>query len=206
MPAPSQSAACNGALALLGESNRVTDINSDGTPLAKVFLQTWDQTVDEVLADHPWNVAVKRQACAVSAFVPDGSEYSQAFDKPADCLRWLPWKEDHPDYFAGVEEGSYILSNAAAPIIVRYIARVTQLALWSPGMRAALEAKLAEKNAKAITGQTSMIREMRDLYENRLLPDAKRQDGLASGDRRRTLVGRSDWLNARSRPFNGRVR
>jgi hypothetical protein len=60
--------------------------------------------------------------CRQSAdYVPIGSQYSQAFEKPADCVRWLPWRRGHEDYFEGEEEGDYILSNAAAPIAFRYI-------------------------------------------------------------------------------------
>jgi hypothetical protein len=207
MPAPSQAQICNAALAHLGEGQRVTDINADGTPLAKVFLQTWDQAVDEVLADHPWNFAVKRKNCAISAGVtPDGSQYSQAFEKPADMLRWLPWSEDHEDYFEGEEEGDYLLSNAEAPIAVRYIARITHVAKWSAGFRAALAAKLAAMNAYAVTGQRAVASDMQTLYDDVVLPKAKRQDGAASGDRRRHLVSRSDWLNARSRSWNGAPR
>lgn len=207
MPAPSQSQVCNAALVHLGESSRVTDIATDGTPLARTFLETWDQAVDEVLADHPWNFAVKRAACAVASGVtPAGSQYAQAFEKPANCLRWLPWRSDHDDYFEGEEEGDYILSNADAPLIVRFIERVTNISKWSPGFRASLAAKLAALNAFAITGQKGMIEEMRDLYEKEVLPKAKRQDGAATGDRARHATFQSNWLNARSRGWNGTPR
>jgi hypothetical protein len=206
MPAPSQAGICNDTLALLGESQRITAID-DGTPLAKVFLQSWDQAVDEVLADHPWNFAVAREDCPIAAgVVPAGSQYSQAFDKPANCIRWLPWSEDHEDYFDGEEEGDYILSNADAPLPVRFIKRITNISKWSPGFRAALAAKLAAKNAFAITGQRGMIGEMRDLYQNEVLPKARREDGAATGQRRRRAVFRSDWLSARNRGWNGVAR
>lgn len=205
MSAPSQTGACNTALAHLGESRRITTI-SDGTPLAKQFEQTWDDAIEAVLADHPWNFAVSRESLAVSAdFTPEGSQYTQAFEKPANSLRWLPWREDHADYFAGEEEGNYILSNADAPIVARFIMRIDNLSSWSPGARAALSVKLAEINAKAITGQGTMIERMAELYAD-TLSKAKRQDGSASGERRRTLSSRSDWLNSRQRPFTGSVR
>jgi hypothetical protein len=57
----------------------------------------WDEAVDEVLAAHPWNPALAAPTLPVSAdYVPQGSQYSQAFEKPADCLRWLPWRPGHP--------------------------------------------------------------------------------------------------------------
>jgi hypothetical protein len=200
---PSQTRSCNAALALLGESARITSI-SDGTPLAKLFADTWDLALEEVIVAHPWNIALRRASLGVSMdFTPEGSQYSQAFELPADCARWLPWQEAHPEYFQGEQEGPYILSDAAAPIVVRYIALITDISLWSAGMRATLEAKLAMKLAKPITGQTAMIGNMRDIHDA-ALSEAKRQDGAATGDRKRTLDARSNWLDARNRRWSGR--
>lgn len=200
--APSQTRTCNMALAYLGESHRINSIG-DGTPLAKLFEQVWDEAVREVLADHPWNRALKRVNLPVSAtYVPDGSQYSQAFEKPGDCVRWLPYRPDHPDAFSGEEEGDFILSNDAAPITLRYIALIDDIAKWSEGMRTALAAKLARKLAKPVTGQTGMMDRMAALYDDEL-SKAKRQDGAATGERGRGLVARSDWLGARNRSWTG---
>lgn len=200
--APSQTRVCNSALAHLGENARINSID-DNNPLARAFLQVWDEAVDEVLVDHPWNVAVKRKNVAVAADVtPAGTQYEQAFEKPVNCLRWLPYRQGHPDYFDAEEEGGYILSNAASPITVRYIERVDDISAWSPGMRECLSAKLARKTAKAITGQTGMIEAMQAVYDD-ALSKAKRQDGLATGERQRGIVVRSDWLGARNRSWNG---
>jgi hypothetical protein len=196
---PSQTRSCNSALAHLGDSRRIASI-TDPTPLAKTFLAVWDEAIDEVLADHPWNPALARADLAVSAdFVPEGSQFSQAFEKPADFLRWLPPRRGADDYFEGEEEGDYILSNEAAPITIRYIRRLDNLTKWSPGMLASLAAKLARKTARAITGSSGMMDRMEIVYQ-KALSDAKRQDGLATGDRRRHLNVQSTWLGARNRP------
>lgn len=202
MAAPSQTRICNAALAHLGEGKKITSIE-DNTPLANVLKQTWDEARDEVLADHPWNFALRRkdQPTSDDAEIA-GTEYDQAFAKPADCLRWLPYRPGHPDYFEGEEEGDFILSNAQAPIIVRYIARIEDVTRWTPGARAALAAKLAMINAKAITGQSGMIDRMSAIYDG-LLSKAKRQDGAASGDRALRYETRSNWLGARNRRWNG---
>lgn len=195
---PSQTRTCNAALAHLGETQQITAIDDAG-PLAKLLRQHWDDARDEVLADHPWNFAVHRQALPVSAdTTPAGEQYEQAFELPADCLRWLPHAKDHPDYFAGEQEGNYLLSNADAPIAIRYIRKIENVSLWSPGFRTALAAKLAFKLAKPITGQSSMIDRMAELYESELRR-GKRQDGHATGDRARRIEYRSNWLQARER-------
>jgi hypothetical protein len=198
---PSQTRMCNGTLALLGDSRTIASIN-DGTPLAKLFFGIWDETRDEVLADHPWNFAITRASLPADAGVPEGSQYAQQFLKPGDCLRWLPWREDHPDYFAGEEEGNFILSDADAPIVIRYIRRNDDVSEWTPGFRAAMSAKLAVKLAKPITGQSVMIKTAQDAYDDELRK-AKRQDGAATGDRQRQADHRSNWLAARNRRWNG---
>lgn len=201
---PSQTRVCNSALAHLGESRRINSIN-DANPLAKLFLAVWDEAVDEVLADHPWNPALKRAQLSVSAdYVPEGTEYIQAFSKPADFIRWLPWRQQEDDYFEGEEEGDFILSNDSAPITLRYIARV-DIAKWSPGMLACLAARLARKLAKPISGQSGMMDRMDRLYEEEL-SKAKRQDGGATGNRRRSLEVQSTWLDARNRTWSFRSR
>lgn len=195
---PSQTLMCNGALLHLGEGSRIGSID-DGTPLANIFLTVWDAARDEVLVDHPWNFALRRELVPASAdFTPKGSQYTQAFELPTDCLRWLPWRADHPDFFAGEQEGRFILSDAEAPLPVRYIALVENVSLWSVGFRTAMTAKLAFKAAKAITGQSGMIDRMADLYDHELRT-GKRQDGAATGDRARVQTAQSSWLAARNR-------
>lgn len=198
---PSQTRICNKAAILLGTISRITAIN-DGTPLAQTFLGLWDETRDEVLADHPWNFALARAAppAAAGADVPETGDYAFAYELPGDCLRWLPWRADDPDWFEGEQEGRFILSNADAPVTVRYIKRVEDVARWSPGFIDAMCAKLALYAAIPITGQSSMQDRMSQFYDD-ALRKAKRQDGLATGNRARGTVRQSDWLDARERPY-----
>lgn len=199
---PSQTRSCNSCLALLGESARIASIN-DGNPVARTLLAIWDEAVDEVLAAHPWNPALRRSDLPVSAdFVPEGGQYAKAFELPADCVRWLPWRPSHEDYFEGEEENGYILSNDDAPINIRYIGRLTDLTRWKAGMLACLAAKLARKAARSITGSTTVMREMQALYEE-TLSEAKREDGTATGERARFAQFQSNWLDARNRTSRG---
>jgi hypothetical protein len=200
---PSQTRVCNGTLARLGESRRIASIN-DPSPLAKTLLSVWDEAVDEVLVAHPWNPAVRRENLPVSAdYVPAaGAQYAQAFELPPDCLRWLPWRRNHELYFEGEEENGFILSNADAPLPVRFIFRLTDLTKWKPGMIASLEALLAFKTARTITGSTTVMRDKQSEYED-TLSEAKRQDGAATGERARTAQFQSNWLDARNRPSSG---
>ncbi|HEV2746414.1 MAG TPA: hypothetical protein VGW34_03840 [Allosphingosinicella sp.] len=198
MTAPaSQTRIVNKAAVLLGTLERIVAI-TDSSALAITAKALWDETRDEVMADHPWNFALSRAALAASADeAPAGSQYAYAYELPQDNLRWLPWRPDHVDHFEGEQEGRYILSNAAAPIYVRYIRRVEDLSKWSAGYIEALTAKLAMYMAKPITGQSGMIDRMARLYEQ-AIANARRQDGLASGRTGRTASYRSHWLAARN--------
>lgn len=201
--APSPTRVGNAALAQLGEGYMITSLG-DGSPLARILTEMWDDALSEVLADHPWNPALARVELPASAdFVPAGSEYDQAFLKPADCVRWLPFNEDHPDYFDGEEEGDYILCNADAPLPFRYIRLLEDVGKWTPGMRECLSVKLAQKCAKAVTGQETMIDTMANLYVG-VLARAKRQDGGATGKRGRKAVFRSSWNASRNRSWTGK--
>lgn len=201
---PSETAVVNKALSLLGSARTITAL-TDSTALARLAAGLWDATRDEVQADHPWNECVLRANLPASADYVPPNEYAAAFALPADCLRWLPWEEDHPDYFEGEQEGRYLLSSAAAPLTIRYIARILNVALWSPGLMSAIAAKLARYMAKPVTGQIGLIDRMDALYQESLSA-AKRQDGLATGRRDRRADYRSNWLQSRSRRFSARGR
>ena len=63
MAQPSEVRVVNRALVLLGTAQRITSLD-DGTPLAQAALDLFEDVRDEVLADHPWNFAVRRAALA----------------------------------------------------------------------------------------------------------------------------------------------
>lgn len=195
MSAPSQTGIVNAALTLLGTSRRILDIG-EGSPVANLYKQIWDATLDEVLADHPWNFAVRRVDAALSPVAPTGSQWSYRFERPAAMLRWLPWARDEDDWFDGEEEDGFILANDTT-IVVRGIFRIVDPARWTPGFKEALAAKLAAKTAKAITGQSGMIDRM-DAHYAEAKSGAKRQDGLATGQRDRRASWRSNWIDARN--------
>lgn len=200
----SETARINNALALLGSAKRITAL-TDASSLARLCAPLFPKVRDEVLADHPWNEAIARAALPASADYVPPMGYSAAFELPRACLRWLPWQEDDPSWFEGEQEGRFILSSCAAPIFIRYIARIEDVALWSPGLCSAIDAKLAKYLAKPVTGQTALIDRMEGLYQAELAA-AKRQDGLATGKRNDTASYRSNWLRAHHRRFSAHGR
>lgn len=197
----SQTRIVNKAFVLLGTAQRIASL-TDGSPLARQAAAVWDEARDEVLADHPWNFAIARAQLAASADFTPANEYSYAYELPGgDFLRWLPWREGHADHFEGEQEGGYILSNAPAPIYIRYIRRIEDVAKWSPAFTEAVAAKLAFYLADSVTARGGK-RDRAEMAYDKALRDAKRQDGAATGDRRRRYETRSSWLDSRS-TWNG---
>ena len=192
--APSQTAIVNEALVLLGTSARLTSID-DGSPLARTFRDVWDMSLDEMCVAHPWNPCIGRREGARSATAPVGTQWAYRFEKPAGMLRWLPWERDAEDWFDGEEEAGFILANDSA-IVIRGVFRIEDVGAWTPGMRAAMAARLAMKTAKAVTGQAAMIDRAQAAFAE-AIGTAKREDGLATGQRNRRAVFRSGWLDAR---------
>lgn len=207
MPAgtPTQTGIVNAALAHLGSTSRIQSINEEFgvAPDAKAL---WDSTMRELLADHPWNWAIGRATLNAAVTAP-AFGYTRAFELPADNLRWLPpSREDDVDdaYFTGAEEGGRLLTDAEAPLNVRYISADLggRVAVWPPKFVKAMEYALAEALALPVTQDESlkdrMVAKAADALRN-----AKRRDGQASNGRSRTRITTgSDWLTARDRTYN----
>lgn len=195
----SQTSLTNKTLALLGTLTRIS-APDDGTAAAITAAALWDLTRDEVLADHPWNFAIRTDTVPQSADYVPTTRYLFGYELPRDCLRWLPWSDESENAFAAEQEGEFLVSNDAGPLLVRMVFRAEDVSRWSPGFQAAFCAKLGRYMAKPITGQGAMIDRMDGLYEQEL-SRAKRQDGLATGRRNRSVVYRSNWLGARTRGY-----
>jgi hypothetical protein len=198
----SQVGIINEALVELGSTRFITSIEDSiaPAPSAKVV---WDAVVRFMLDDHPWNWAIERATLNVAAPSPEfGFDY--AYTLPADCLRWLPpAHEDGDAYFEGREEGGRLLTDKAAPIMIRYVSSTkgAVIAKWSGSFERAVSLEIAARLAEPIT-QDESIKDRTRAEAERQLRKAKRRDGLSSGHaRRRELTARSDWLTARQTQY-----
>ncbi|MGF7151321.1 hypothetical protein FHS96_004984 [Sphingomonas zeicaulis] len=191
---PSQTRIVNRALALIGSAQRIISIDEQSAA-ATAAKAVWDEARDGVLVDHPWNFAIARAEVAASADAP-AFGYKRAFEIPGDWLRWLPPKRASCDFFIGEQEGRFILSDAEAPLRLRGIRRIEDVSKWSAGFVDCLGYRLAMELAIPVTALDSIAARMSVGYDE-ALRRAKRQDGLASGDRKGRIDFRSDWLDAR---------
>lgn len=197
---PTQVGVINTALAMLGSTTRLQSINDNGNVAAHARAH-WDMAVREMLADHPWNFAIRRTMLNEAGAAPE-FDYDNAFTLPADCLRWLPPSPDDDSWFEAVCEGGKLLTNEAAPLPVRYISlELGEPVLnWSAHFAMAMAAKLALLLAEPITQSESTDSKM----EGRFLAaiaTAKRMDARESGHKRvRSVETRSRWAGAARSP------
>ena len=175
--AMTETGVCNMALDILHEGP-ISSIEDD-EPNARRFKRNFDALRDAFLAAHPWNFAVSRASLAASVDTPFfGWDYKYLL--PGDCLRLLPLKEgglfDGANIAHEIENG-HVLTDAPAPLKIRYVRRVAELGLWSPLAVTAFASFLAANLAHAVTGKASYAQFASGRYDNEL-KRARRIDGL----------------------------
>lgn len=189
--ASSEVAIANRALAYLGAAS-IMSLDDDADRAAKVkaalpFAQ------DAVLRQYPWNSATRR---AVLPALLDGPpyEFRYAYQLPVDCLRVVALDGDVVPGIKWRIEGRALFTDAGPPLKLRYIARVTDVALLDPMLADAIAARVAADVAFAITQNAGLAEQMTRLAEARVA-EARRIDALeASQDE---AVVADLWLNAR---------
>lgn len=188
--ASDQTTICNLALAHLGKASIMS--LDDRTPEAALCQRFYEQTRDEVIQSHPWNFAIKRETLSrLSAAPLFGWAYQ--YQLPADCLRILQlngYEVYQSDGRFEIEGGRMMTNCETAQI--RYIARVTDGALFPPLFAEALALKLATRLAKPITGSASEVERLLTEYERITKPLAMRMDA-AEGRPKVKLP----WANSR---------
>lgn len=186
----------NKAIVLLGSRESLHSPDEE-IPSAQSLSALWDIARRSALVLHPWNFAVAREKLQRDSKAP-AFGYAYRYQRPPDCLRWLPWDTDDPFYFEGEEEGDFFLTDAPE-VYLRYIGDHDELAKWPPLFVDVLAHTLALEYCEAKTGLKGlrqMIGDARDEY----LRAARKADGLATGRRtRRRGVGSSRWAGARYR-------
>lgn len=161
MAAVSDVTIANLALSQLGDL-RIISLNDDTKP-AREVKAIYDHTRDAELRKHRWNFAITTTTLAALS-IPAQDPYQYAYQAPADCLRidivgaYYPGV-DLSDYRgADTREWSYqrgvIWTNLAAPLPLRYGARITDPTQFDTMFVQALACRLAVLLAKPLTGST----------------------------------------------------
>ncbi|WP_288806279.1 hypothetical protein [uncultured Novosphingobium sp.] len=193
----------NAAAALLGSSQRITDIQGENK-LAICARAFWSLSIRALLADHPWNFGIER--ALLNAGPAPAWGYERTFALPADCVRLLPSRiiDGREFYYDGEVEGKSILSDAKAPLAIRYIsvATIDNVQAWPATFAKAATYVLADDMAENLTG-ASGLSEKQSQKADYWIKRAKRVDGLESQrGNRGPVTRRSRWLQSMRGPFN----
>lgn len=159
---------CNMALDVLKEAP--IDSIEDNRPIARWLKRNFYVTRDSVLAAADWNFAIKRATLSADSTAPAfGWEY--AYTLPSDCIRIIPLTcageiEGRP--IPHEVEGGKILTNASAPLKLRYIYRNENYGLYPASFQEALAGRLGMKMAHWLTGKQSYAQIANSMYNDAL--------------------------------------
>lgn len=153
---------CNSTLHKLGESAIVT--LDDANDRARALKLRYAPIRDLTLRSQRWNFALKRARLSADVTAPD-FDYELRYALPSDCLQlvyingteFTPGMVDYNSrsYSTYQLEGGYILTDTAAPLDVRYVARIESEQLFDPLFDEALACRLAFDCCEKITQSTS---------------------------------------------------
>ena len=143
---------CNLALSRLGEES-ITAL-SDNTPQAIECNRLYAITRDMELRGHNWNFAIRRADLAADTTSPSWG-YDNRYRLPADFLKLVEvestdqWRVEAGN--AGESGSFFVLTDLSDPIYIRYVARVTDPAVFDPLFINMLAARLAMDLAPKLT-------------------------------------------------------
>ena len=153
-------------LAKLGEP-RLTSL-AEGTATAITVRDLLPGLRQDELRKHPWCFALRRARLAALATAPAWG-WAFAYQLPTDCLPLLlvgdtlesGTSELVPPAVAYQLEGRQILTNAAAPLPIRYIADAPDAGAWDAAFAEALACRLAVELCERVTQSASRRQALR---------------------------------------------
>lgn len=148
---PSRVSVSNLALAVLGESDKLTD-PLDDSKAAVAIARVWDDVRDATLRAHLWNFAMWEARLTASS--EEGRfGYAYCFPLPPDYLR-LDIKGIAPAMVRGDHKiaSRRLYADDLGPVIIPYVRRVTDVGAWDPLFVEAFACHLAWWIADDITG------------------------------------------------------
>jgi hypothetical protein len=148
----------NRALTKLG-ANRITSL-SDDVKAARSIASCFEDIRDDELRAHRWQFSMKRTSMAALSSAPLFG-YNLQYALPPDFLRLDMINDEFPtvvlDNYIGVEtqdymiEGNLILTDIAAPLKLRYVARIEDPNNWDVNFREAMASRIAMEICEDLT-------------------------------------------------------
>lgn len=156
----------NRALTKLGAA-RIISLDDDNKQ-ARAVKSCFEDLRDDELRSNRWSFAMKRTSLAADAEAP-AYGYTSAYTLPADFLRLDLVNDEFPmvvmDNYISSEtneytiEGNKILANIAAPLKIRYVARIDDPQQMDILFREALSCRIAAEICEDLT-QSNQKREL----------------------------------------------
>ncbi len=180
---------CSNALLELGA--QVISSFDENTDRARLVSNLYPSTRDEVLRQHLWKCATKRELIAPDAVKPVFG-YANAFTLPADFIRVVTINDcERPDY---VIENGKILINANQIQLV-YVFKNYNASTYDADLIKLLKLSIKSRIAYAITQSTTLAQAAKDEYEFEL----KRAKSVDSQETPPNRFGESPLLEDRMR-------
>lgn len=136
----------------------ITDMD-ENRAASRWMKRNFVPTRNYVMNTQIWKFAMTRASLPEDP-TPPAFEWTRRFKKPSDCFRVLPLRDGgrmDGRLIPHQVEGDYILTNAPAPLKVRYIRVVENPAEWPAHFVELVATKLAFGIAHTMTGKTSML-------------------------------------------------
>jgi hypothetical protein len=178
----------NFGLIALGEE-RVSNVDTDNSKPTRVMSELYSITRDAMLCNYPWNFSIKRAAIPASLSAPAWG-YSKAFPLPSDFLSLLYIKDNVMDY--SIEAGG-ILCNEAAPLYIKYIAKITDETVFDPIFCKALGLQLGLSACEAIT-QSSTKKQIIAAELQEVVSSAYANNIIQNPNQ---ILNESEWVESR---------
>ena len=171
----------NRAITFLG-ATPITSLEDD-TKEGRAIKRLFEQTRDQLLRDHSWNFAIKRVSLAANTTAPV-YEYTNAFDFPNNTLRIIEVNTEEQ----WAVEGQQIVTDAAAPLQIVYVERVTDPNLFDTKFIEAYSLRLAADIAASQTVAATAEQKFASMLKEARLVDS--QETLSASEQ--------SWLSVRT--------
>lgn len=173
---------CNRALIRIGE-DVITSLIDD-SERARVCNSIYEEVLDSVMTEYPWNCAIQRASLQQLVDTPVW-DFAYSYQLPTDpyCLRVISTDlDDDKDLYPWQREGDTLVTDASA-VNIKYLARVEDPNKIPPILRELISVRLAAEIAYPIVGDARLSASMWELYDKKA-KQAKLADGQEGTPRR----------------------
>lgn len=189
----SETSIANRALQRLG-AKRVESLDQN-TPNARSAAAAYYPIRNRLLRQHAWNFAIKRASIAADVDATTWGSLKQ-YQKPNDFIRLLrDTVSGTPDVNTRKDwqiEGNYIVTADGSPLQFRYVAKITDPALFDPLFAELLAIDMAYEMCEEITQSTAKREGLRE-DRKEIIAEARRINAFENEPQREP---EDDWILA----------